>query len=100
MNRIIKSAPVTLSRRGLITSTAALAAASALPVPAWAKGGSMHGHEAKKGFGTYSGQDIRLNIGHAKFSTGGRSGHAIAVDGMIPGPLIRLKEGQNVRLHV
>ncbi|WP_435418880.1 copper resistance system multicopper oxidase [Parerythrobacter aurantius] len=100
MSRLIKPAPITFSRRGLITSTAALAAASALPVPAWAKGGSMHGHEAKKGFGTYSGEDIRLNIGHAKFSTGGRSGHAIAVDGMIPGPLIRLKEGQDVRLHV
>jgi len=31
---------------------------------------------------------------------GGRSGHAIAINGTVPGPLIRLKEGQNVRLSV
>ncbi|ABC64968.1 copper resistance system multicopper oxidase [Erythrobacter litoralis] len=98
MSRIIKPASPMLSRRGLIASTAALAAASALPSPAWAKGGSMR--EAKKGFGTYSGESIDLAIGHARYSTGGRSGHAIAVDGMIPGPLIKLREGQNVRLNV
>ena len=90
--------PSMLSRRRLISSTAALAAASALPSPAWAKGGSMRA--AQKGFGTYSGEDINLTIGKAHFETGGRSGHAVAVDGMIPGPLIKLREGQNVRLHV
>ncbi|WP_284126364.1 copper resistance system multicopper oxidase [Parerythrobacter aestuarii] len=98
MSQLIKPSPLMVSRRGLITSTAALAAASALPSPAWAKGGSMH--EAKKGFGTYSGEEINLTVGHARYSTGGRNGHAIAVDGMIPGPLIRLKEGQNIRLNV
>ena len=98
MSQIIKPAAPLLSRRGLITSTAALAAASALPSPVWAKGGSMR--EARKGFGTYSGEDIKLSIGNAHFATAGRSGHAVAVDGMIPGPLIRLREGQDVRLHV
>ena len=98
MSQVFKPATPLLSRRGLITSTAALAAASALPSPVWAKGGSMR--EARKGFGTYSGEDINLSIGNAHFATGGRSGHAVAVDGMIPGPLIRLREGQDVRLHV
>ncbi|GAA4045539.1 copper resistance system multicopper oxidase [Erythrobacter jejuensis] len=88
----------TVSRRGLIASTAALAAAAALPTPAWAKGGSMR--HVKKGFGTYTGEDINLAIAGAHYATGGRSGHAIAVDGMIPGPLIKLREGQDVRLNV
>ncbi len=34
------------------------------------------------------------------FSTGARSGHAIAVNGSVPGPLIRLREGQDVVLNV
>lgn len=92
-----------LSRRGLITSTASLAVALSLPLPAWARGGhGPHGSgaEAGKGFGTLSGEDIRLSIGNARFSTGGRTGHAVTVNGTVPGPLIRLREGQDVRLHV
>ncbi|NNC60373.1 MAG: multicopper oxidase domain-containing protein, partial [Erythrobacter sp.] len=98
MTDIIKPRSPMLSRRGLITSSAALAAASALPSPSWARGDSLH--EAKKGIGTLSGEQIDLSIGHARFATVGRSGHAIAVNGMIPGPLIRLREGQDVRLSV
>ena len=55
---------------------------------------------ARRGFGELSGEDIHLAIGDAHFTTGGRSGHAYAVNGTVPGPLIRLREGQNVRLHV
>ena len=88
----------TLSRRHLIKSTAALAAASALPLPAWAKGQSLS--HARKGFGEVSGEDIELAIGNHHFATGNRSGHAVAVNGTIPGPLVRLREGQRARLHV
>ncbi|MBH1943737.1 copper resistance system multicopper oxidase [Erythrobacter sp. YJ-T3-07] len=87
-----------LSRRHLIRSTVALAAASALPVPAWARGASLSC--AQNGFGELSGEDIELSIGDHHFMTGGRSGHAVAVNGSVPGPLIRLREGQNVRLNV
>ena len=87
-----------VNRRHFIASTAALAAASSLPMPAWARGGSLA--HAKRGFGELSGEDINLAIGDAHFMTGGRSGHAYAVNGTVPGPLIRLREGQNVRLHV
>ncbi|MEC9067382.1 MAG: copper resistance system multicopper oxidase [Pseudomonadota bacterium] len=89
---------VSFSRRNLIRSTAALAAASALPMPAWARGQSLT--PAKNGFGEVSGEDIRLAIGNHHFATGSRSGHAVAVNGTVPGPLVRLREGQNVRLHV
>ncbi|MBS0504646.1 MAG: multicopper oxidase domain-containing protein, partial [Proteobacteria bacterium] len=47
-----------------------------------------------------SGEDIRLRIGHSMFSVGGRQGHAVTVNGVLPAPLIRLREGQDVRIHV
>ena len=87
-----------LSRRNLIRSTAALAAASALPMPAWARGASLT--HARKGFGEVSGEDIELAIGNHHFTTGSRLGHAFAVNGTVPGPLVRLREGQTARLHV
>ena len=87
-----------LTRRSLITSTMGLAATASLPMPAWAKGGSLP--NARNGFGELSGDDINLTIDDHHFMTGGRMGHAFAVNGTVPGPLIRLKEGQNVRLHV
>jgi len=94
----MKRQSLSLPRRGFLTSLTGLAAASALPMPAWARGeGVPH---AGKGFGELSGEDIHLSIGSAHFSTGKRAGHAIAVNGTVPGPLIRLREGQDVRLHV
>ena len=90
--------PPILTRRRLITSTAGVAGALSLPMPGWAKGKAMP--HAKNGFGTLSGEDIALTIGDHHFSTGGRSGHGYAVNGTVPGPLLRLREGQNVRLHV
>ncbi|MEN8861493.1 copper resistance system multicopper oxidase [Qipengyuania flava] len=89
---------VSFSRRNLIRSTAALAAASALPMPAWARGQSLT--HAKNGFGEVSGEDIRLAIANHHFTTGSRSGHAVAVNGTVPGPLVRLREGQTARLQV
>lgn len=86
------------SRRNFLTSLAGLSAAAGLGVPAWAKGQSLD--EARKGFGMLSGDTIELAIGRHRFSTGGRSGHAIAVNGSVPGPLIRLREGQDVALNV
>ncbi|HWA21942.1 MAG TPA: copper resistance system multicopper oxidase [Caulobacterales bacterium] len=47
-----------------------------------------------------SGNDIRLSIGHAAVNLEGREGHAVAINGTVPGPLVRLKEGQTVRISV
>lgn len=85
-----------IDRRHFIRSTAGLAAMLGLPMPAWAQGMNS----ARKGWDALSGEDINLSIGEAHFAAGSRGGHAIAVNGTIPGPLIRLREGQNVRLHV
>ncbi|WP_133494149.1 copper resistance system multicopper oxidase [Stakelama pacifica] len=88
---------LTLSRRGLISGTAALAAAVSLPMPAWARGDLRH---AAKGFDTLHGDDIRLTVCRSHFAAGGRAGHAVTINGTIPGPMLRLREGRTVRLHV
>ena len=66
-------------------------------LPAWARSGTP-GLVAP--MATLSGEDIALSIGHAMIGVGGRAGHAIGINGATPGPVIRLKEGQNVRLAV
>ncbi|MEH6757836.1 MAG: copper resistance system multicopper oxidase [Parasphingorhabdus sp.] len=91
-----------LSRRHMITSLAALSSAAALPIPAWAMG-KMNGEisgSVRKGIDEVSGAEIDLHIAKGNFTTGGRSGHAIAVNGTVPGPLIRLKEGQETLLNI
>lgn len=88
---------IQFDRRAFLGSGIALAGAAGL-VPAWARTTS-HGL-ATKDMTTLSGEDIRLSIGHVGFTVDGKAGHAIAVNGTVPAPLIRLKEGQNVRLHV
>src|SRR3546814_10982833 len=49
---------------------------------------------------TLSGEDIALSIGHSPLTVGGRTGRAVTINGTVPAPLIRLREGQNVRIAV
>jgi CopA family copper-resistance protein len=49
---------------------------------------------------TLVGPNIDLTISHAHVSVDGRAGHAVTINGAVPGPLLRLKEGQKVRLSV
>jgi CopA family copper-resistance protein len=86
-------------RRALIRSAAGLAGLSALTglFPGWATTGTAG---AAVGAHMLAGEHIRLAIGHSMIRTGGRQGHAITANGTMPGPLIRLKEGQDVRLSV
>lgn len=65
--------------------------------PAWAQTGSRG---IAPTITTLSGPDIALTVGHAPFSVGGRTGHAITVNGTLPAPLLRLREGQRARLSV
>ncbi len=66
-------------------------------LPAWARTGSTG---LRADMPTLSGEDIHLRIAHDMFKVGGRQGHAITINGVLPAPLVRLREGQNVRLHV
>ena len=87
-----------ISRRGLL---AGIGAGTAVAVnPAWARGANLHGDLIRPGFDEVSGGEIALSIGEGRRSVQGRSGHAIAVNGSVPGPLVRLKEGRPVRISV
>ena len=89
--------PLMLNRRTFIGGGVALATAAGLH-PAWAH--SVSQGLAAKAQGTLSGEDIRLTVARTELSVDGRAAHAVAINGTIPAPLIRLKEGQNVRLTV
>ncbi|WP_409372631.1 copper resistance system multicopper oxidase [Sphingomonas kyeonggiensis] len=47
-----------------------------------------------------SGEDLHLRIAHQMLKVDGRESHAIGINGTVPGPLLRLREGQNLRVHV
>ncbi len=86
-----------INRRSLIAafgSSALLGKA----IPAWAQS-QTHGISGA-GEGIVAGEAVNLVVGHRPFSLGKRVGHAVTVNGLLPGPLIRLREGQNVRLSV
>lgn len=93
-----------LDRRRLLAGSGALAASLALAplFPAWARSGTagVVSGGATSG-GVLSGRDIALTIAEGHFESGGRSGHhAVMINDMLPGPLIRLREGETVRLAV
>ena len=84
-------------RRLLGGATAVLGGATVDSLlPAWAQ----HAHGTASGAGELSGNDISLTIGRIEMPVDGKLGHAIAINGTVPGPLIRLREGQTVRISV
>ena len=89
----------TLDRRAFLARGGALAAAAALAplLPAWAQSGTRG---LAPDMPTVSGENIALRIGRSPFTVGGRTGQAITINGTLPAPLLRLREGQNVRLAV
>lgn len=65
--------------------------------PAWARSGM--GGLGEQG-AILSGERIELTVAQSHFGVGGKSAHAVAINGSVPAPLIRLKEGQNVQIAV
>lgn len=49
---------------------------------------------------TLRGHDIALRIAHQIMMIDGQRSHAIGINGSVPAPLIRLKQGANVRISV
>lgn len=90
---------MTLDRRTILklAGGAGLASLSSSLLPAWAQSGSPG---IAPTLPTLSGADIALSVGHTPFSLGGRTGHAVTVNGTLPAPLLRLREGQTARLSV
>ncbi|MBB5279435.1 FtsP/CotA-like multicopper oxidase with cupredoxin domain [Pacificimonas flava] len=88
-----------ISRRQALGGAAALGLAG-LSAPSWAHGGDVQAREIRSGFDAVSGEDIDLTIARGTRRVGRRQGSAVAVNGSVPGPLVRLKQGQTVRLNV
>ncbi len=85
------------NRRRFITGAgAALIGAGAL-LPGWARSGVAKDDIAQS---TLTGSVFDLVVDHAPITIDGRKGKAITVNGTVPGPLLRWREGQDVTLHV
>ena len=84
------------SRRAMLKGAVGLGGLAA--IPAWAR--AMPHGPIRQGFDEVSGRVIDLAVGQGAIEVAGRSGHAFAVNGSVPGPLVRLKEGEAVTLHV
>jgi len=98
-----------LNRRTMLRAGAGAALGGVLPgwaaspVQAMDRHGDGHGQAANAATATrevLSGARIALTIGQAPVRIGSQPGHAVTVNGTMPGPLIRLREGQDVVLAV
>ncbi|WP_340693199.1 copper resistance system multicopper oxidase [Hyphomonas sp.] len=87
-----------ISRRKLLKSTlatgTALSAASLLP--AWARSFS----DGNTGLPTLAGTTFDLSVGKFPIRINGRAGEAIGVNGTVPAPLLRFREGDEITLNV
>jgi CopA family copper-resistance protein len=91
-----------LERRRFLGFGGALAGALGVSrlFPAWARSGTPGVVHASTDPSVLTGNSIALQIGGSHFTTGGRSGHAVTVNGILPAPLLRLREGETVRIAV
>ncbi|WP_341633392.1 copper resistance system multicopper oxidase [Sphingomonas agri] len=85
-----------INRRRFLAGGAAAAGAAAI-MPAWAQSLSKGIAPALP---TVSGSDIALTIGNVAVRVDGKIGRAVGINGTVPGPLVRLKQGEKVRLQV
>jgi CopA family copper-resistance protein len=87
-----------LDRRRLLRSVALAGGGLALTggLPARAQGGVP----ADPALPELSGDDIMLRVAHQMLAIDGRERHAIGINGSVPAPLLRLKQGRTVRIHV
>ena len=81
--------------RGATIGAGGLALSSALP--GWAQTGAPG---LATGLPVVSGPDVQLTIDHLMMTIDGRQSHGIGINGTVPAPLIRLRQGQNARLSV
>ena len=90
---------LTFERRGFLRAAglAGLGAAAGKVMPAWAQPVSAG---IVRPLPTVSGNDIALSIGNVAVRVDGKVSKAIGINGTVPGPLIRLKQGQQARLRV
>ncbi|WP_084399629.1 copper resistance system multicopper oxidase [Henriciella aquimarina] len=73
---------------------AALGAAGLLP--AWARTAS----DGNLGLPTLTGTTFNLDVGEFPVRIGGKAGRAVGVNGTLPAPLLRFREGEEITLNV
>lgn len=84
-----------MTRRSLIRGATIGGGALALQpwLPAWAQ-------PVSAGLPTLTGENITLRVSRDTLRIDGKPARAISINGTIPAPLLRLKQGQNLRLTV
>ncbi|MGE7197471.1 copper resistance system multicopper oxidase [Brevundimonas naejangsanensis] len=90
---------MTLDRRSLLRGAVLGGGVLSLQgfLPAWAQTGSPG---LRADYPTLTGGSIDLTVGQSPFTVNGRTAAATTINGQLPAPLLRLREGQNVRLAV
>jgi CopA family copper-resistance protein len=88
-----------LERRAFLRAAALAGGSTGLvaALPAWAQPLSAG---LASPLPTVSGAEIALAIGPVSVRVDGKVSRAVGINGTVPGPLVRLKEGQKVRLRV
>lgn len=86
-------------RRQLLRGVSAVGGGLALSalLPGWAQSAAPG---AAPTLPTLTGPNVDLRIGHSELKVDGRAGHVVTINGTVPGPLLRFREGQTVRLSV
>lgn len=89
-----------VSRRQLIERAGAAAMATAMErlLPSYARGSPAD--TLLQGQSVLSGSTIDLTIAETPFRVHSKAAKAVTINGTVPGPLIRLREGQDVTLRV
>jgi CopA family copper-resistance protein len=98
----VQGKPDSISRRVLLKRAGALGLLAAVHplLPSCASHPLLPAAHPHPDPSTLSGELIDLMISEKSFTLNGRTGTAVTINGTIPGPLIRLREGQEVTLRV
>jgi len=86
--------PSRLNRRHLLKAAGGLGLSAGF-LPGWAVSGTTGAD-----LPTLTGPDIDLTVGHIRLRVDGKPGHAVAMNGTVPAPLLRFKQGQTARVRV
>lgn len=95
----MKTLDAALDRRMVLRGAAVAGGTAALSAwfPAWAQPVSAG---IVKPLPVVAGPDVSLTIARQMMMIDGRPSRAIGLNGTVPGPLVRLRQGQKVRLSV
>ena len=79
-----------------LSAATALSATGASLLPVWARSASHGNHGVK----AMTGDVFDLHVSEFPVQINGKTGTAVGINNMLPAPLIRFREGQNVTLNV